>query len=64
MLAAALIASTFTVAAPPPDDARNDLDVDALLDRVDDVWRGDASHARLSMKVKTEHYERTMEMEA
>jgi len=39
-------------------------DVDTLLDRVDDVWRGDSSKAEVTMKVKTAHYERTMRMRA
>lgn len=52
------------IAAPPRSQDPPDIDVDALLDRVDDVWRGDASHAQLSMKVKTQHYERTMRMQA
>jgi outer membrane lipoprotein-sorting protein len=64
MFATTLSVSLLSVAAPDIDTSKGDVDVDALLDRVDDVWRGDASHARLSMKVKTEHYERTMEMEA
>lgn len=35
-----------------------------LLKRVDDLWRGDASHARMRMRVKTERYERQMALEA
>ncbi len=46
------------VAAPEP------LDVAALLDRIDDMWRGDASEAVVSMTVKTANYERSMKMEA
>lgn len=34
-----------------------------LLKRVDDLWRGDASHSVMSMRVKTAHYERTLRME-
>lgn len=64
MLAATVFASLSAMAAPDVEAPRGDLDVDALLDRVDDVWRGEASHARLSMKVKTAHYERSMAMEA
>lgn len=36
----------------------------ALLKRVDDLWRGDASHAVMRMRVKTARYERSMAMEA
>lgn len=46
-------------AAPEPE-----LDVYALLDRIDDVWRGRSSEARISMRVKTANYERNMTMEA
>src|SRR5687768_10453376 len=34
-----------------------------LLRKVDDLWRGDASHAVMSMHVKTKHYERRMKMD-
>lgn len=35
-----------------------------LLKRVDDLWRGESSHARMRMRVKTERYERQMSLEA
>ena len=34
-----------------------------ILNRVDDLWRGESSFAVVSMQVKTEHYTRTMRME-
>lgn len=34
-----------------------------LLDRVDDLQRGDSSHGRMSMFVKTQRWERSMSME-
>jgi len=34
-----------------------------LLNKVDDLWRGDSSFAIVTMRVKTEHYTRTMRME-
>lgn len=37
--------------------------VKQLLNKVDDLWRGQSSYAVTSMHVKTEHYERTMKME-
>ena len=37
--------------------------VDELLDATDDVARGAASHGKLAMHVKTDRYERTLEME-
>jgi hypothetical protein len=36
----------------------------AIMDYVDDLWRGASSKAVLSMNVKTEHWTRTLEMEA
>ena len=45
-------------------DGANDKDRTSLiLNRVDDLWRGDSSYAVVTMKVKTEHYTRTMRME-
>jgi hypothetical protein len=35
-----------------------------ILREVDDLWRGTSSHARVAMRVKTEHYMRSMKMEA
>lgn len=35
-----------------------------ILKRVDDLWRGDSSHAIFSMNINTEHYQRSMQMEA
>jgi hypothetical protein len=34
-----------------------------LLARIDKLWRGDSSHGKFSMHVKTEHYERKIGME-
>lgn len=35
-----------------------------ILDYIDDLFRGDSSEAHLTMRVKTEHWERTLELEA
>jgi hypothetical protein len=46
--------------------AETELNVDrvkALLNDVDDLWRGQSSYAVTTMHVKTDHYERTMKME-
>lgn len=40
-----------------------DLDAHALLARIDDLWRADSSHGRMSMQVVTRHYRRTLEIE-
>lgn len=37
--------------------------VSSLLAEIDDLWRGQSSHAITSMQVKTEHYTRSMQME-
>jgi len=34
-----------------------------ILDIVDDLWRGKSSYAKTTMRVKTAHYTRTMQME-
>ena len=35
-----------------------------ILDYIDDLFRGESSQAKLSMRVKTEHWERELELEA
>lgn len=37
--------------------------VSRLLAEIDDLWRGESSHAITTMQVKTEHYTRSMRME-
>lgn len=39
-------------------------DADEIMRHIDKLWRGDSSRALMSMTVKTEHYMRTMKMEA
>jgi len=46
--------------ADSPDEQRSRQ----ILREVDDLWRGTSSHAKVSMRVKTEHYARAMRMEA
>ena len=40
------------------------MDIDQLMIHIDRLWRGDTSHATMSMTVKTRRYERAMTMEA
>jgi outer membrane lipoprotein-sorting protein len=40
------------------------MEVSALIQHIDRLWRGDTSHATMSMTVKTRRYERNMTMEA
>ena len=35
-----------------------------IMEYVDDLWRGESSRAHVTMQVKTEHWTRTLEMEA
>jgi hypothetical protein len=61
ILALALCLSPALPAAQP---TQSDPRAVALLAKVDDLWRGDASHTVMTMRVKTAHYERTLELEA
>ncbi len=40
------------------------MEVEELIRHIDRLWRGETSHATMSMTVKTRRYERTMTMEA
>lgn len=60
--AAALSLAGLLLAAPAR--AGGDPEVEKLLRRVDDMFRGEASTARLTMHVKTRHFERSLTMEA
>ncbi len=40
------------------------IEIDELIRHIDRLWRGDTSHATMSMTVKTRRYERSMTMEA
>jgi outer membrane lipoprotein-sorting protein len=35
-----------------------------ILEKVDDLWRGESSFAEMTMDVRTEHYERSMKLKA
>ncbi len=56
------VAATFwcTLAGAGPEVDRGE----EILRRVDDMWRGSSSHAVIEMQVKTEHYVRTLKMDA
>ncbi|NJK33080.1 MAG: outer membrane lipoprotein-sorting protein [Deltaproteobacteria bacterium] len=60
-LALTLASSPLGAAPPSPEDPEFGK---YLLDRVDDLHRGDSSHATLTMAVKTEQWERSMTLEA
>jgi len=40
------------------------IELDELIRHIDELWRGNTSHATMSMSVKTQRYERSMTMEA
>ena len=40
------------------------IDIKELTRHIDELWRGDTSHATMTMTVKTQRYERSMTMEA
>ena len=40
------------------------IDVDSLIRHIDRLWRGNTSHATMTMSVKTQRYQRSMTMEA
>jgi len=40
------------------------IEVDALIQHIDELWRGNTSRANMTMTVKTRRYQRTMTMEA
>ncbi|MFK5914692.1 MAG: hypothetical protein QM484_09965 [Woeseiaceae bacterium] len=50
-----LIFSSFSVSA---------IEIKELIQHIDSLWRGDTSHASMSMTVKTQRYQRSMSMEA
>jgi hypothetical protein len=50
----------FAIESPEPEDQTRSK---KILDIVDDLWRGKSSYAKTTMRVKTAHYTRTMQME-
>jgi outer membrane lipoprotein-sorting protein len=59
-LSAAARSDRDSAAAPV---AQASLDPREILDRVDDLYRGESSHGRFTMTVKTVHWERALEIE-
>ena len=56
---AVLVCFSFTLSAQGTEQDR----AQKILRQVDDLWRGESSHAITVMQVKTRHYTRTMRME-
>lgn len=77
-VAATLLAASFAHAqGAPPDSAAPAAtaepawhpggpvpSVDDVMDRLDDLFRGDSAYATLTMEVRTENFERTLELES
>lgn len=38
------------------------IDVKAILDKFDDLWRGESSESKMTMNIKTAHWERSLSM--
>jgi outer membrane lipoprotein-sorting protein len=51
-------------AAQANDEELSDPRAVELLTKVDDLWRGEASHTVMTMRVKTAHYQRSLTLEA
>ncbi len=60
LVAAPIVALLLIAATPAP---APELTARQILDRVDDMYRGDSSHSMMTMKVVTKHWSRTLEME-
>ena len=61
LLAAALCLAAVLLAAPAP--AAAEASGREILDRVDDLFRGDASHGEMEMTITTAHWRRTLAVE-
>jgi outer membrane lipoprotein-sorting protein len=63
-IATALVLGVLlSLSAPAAAQADDQERVKALLDKLDDLMRANSSHTVMTMKVKTEHYERSMTLE-
>jgi len=48
---------------PFPASARENLTAREILDRVDDLFRGQSSRGRMSMTIRTEHWDRSLTLD-
>lgn len=56
------LGSALAVAATPKN--IKDVDIKAILDKFDDLWRGDSSTSQITMNIKTKHWERSLTMQS
>ncbi len=59
-----LIIVIFLLVSFPQSAMAAEDSVKSLLKHIDDLYRGDSSHAEITMRVKTEYFERELTMEA
>ena len=50
-------------ALPSPVSAAKSNDLNEILNRIDDLYRGDSSSGKMTMTVVTEHWKRTLQLE-
>ena len=62
MIALCLVVSALSASNPP--EQRSLPTATEVLDHIDDLYRGEASYGMMRMKVITEHWSRTLELEA
>ncbi len=62
-LNAALATMVVTAGILAPSPIRAEGRLPKLIGHIDDLWRGESSHAVIRMRIKTEHYSRTLKME-
>jgi outer membrane lipoprotein-sorting protein len=64
MIHALLLAIVFARPTPLAAESPSPSRAETYLSQMDDLWRGDASHALMRMRIKTANYERVLELEA
>lgn len=58
-----LLLWTASASAAPTQAPALDVKAEAILNRIDDLYRGEASKGILTMRVSTEHWKRTLQLE-
>lgn len=61
-----LLSAVFLLSAASPGTlpkSVEEVDVEAILEKFDDLWRGKSSRAKIVMNVKTKHWERSLTMD-
>ena len=58
-----LLLWTASVSAAPTPAPTSGVSAESILNRIDDLYRGEASKGILTMTVTTEHWKRTLQLE-